>query len=300
MFHPEYESVDVETAPSFIKKRGRWLLYWRRMNRQIPSMIGTFIFLFFFLMALIGPLVSPYDYRAQNIKERLQPPSLRHLCGTDQYGRDIFSRIIVGSRNIFFLGGSGTLIAVLIGATLGLLSGYYGGFSDEILTRLFDVLLSIPPMLLALVLLVTIGPSKLGLIMVVALLYLPIEARVMRSMVLSLKTREFVEAAKIRGEKNLYIWFKEILPNTMGPMLVEVSMRFSYSVFLVASLGFLGLGVQPPSPDWGLQINEARGWFSIAPWMLIFPAIAISLLIIATNLMTDGLRQTFYSTGGIE
>ncbi len=300
MFHPEHESVDVETAPALTKRKGRWLLYWRRMNRQIPSMIGTFIFLFFFLMALIGPLVSPYDYRAQNIKERLQPPSLRHLCGTDQYGRDIFSRIIVGSRNIFFLGGSGTLIAVLIGATLGLLSGYYGGFSDEILTRLFDVLLSIPPMLLALVLLVTIGPSKLGLIMVVALLYLPIEARVMRSMVLSLKTREFVEAAKIRGEKNLYIWFKEILPNTMGPMLVEVSMRFSYSVFLVASLGFLGLGVQPPSPDWGLQINEARGWFSIAPWMLIFPAIAISLLIIATNLMTDGLRQTFYSTGGIE
>ena len=295
----EEDSNETRTVTVFQKKK-RGIIYWKRMNRQVPSMIGTFIFLFFFLMALIGPLVSPYDYKAQNIKDRLNPPSLHHLCGTDQYGRDIFSRIIVGSRNIFFLGGSGTLIAVVLGATLGLLSGYYGGVSDEILTRLFDVLLSIPPMLLALVLLVTIGPSKLGLILVVALLYLPIEARVMRSMVLSLKTREFVEAAKIRGEKKLYIWFKEILPNTMGPMLVEVSMRFSYSVFLVASLGFLGLGVQPPSPDWGLQINEARGWFSIAPWMLIFPAIAISLLIIATNLMTDGLRQTFYSTGGID
>ncbi len=296
--------LDEETTEggvaSVIQKKRSGLIYWRRINRQVPSLVGTFIFLFFFLMALVGPLVSPYDYKAQNIKDRLKPPSIHHLCGTDQYGRDIFSRIIVGSRNIFFLGGSGTLLAVIFGATLGFLSGYYGGIFDEILARLFDVLLSIPPMLLALVLLVTMGPSKLGLIMVVGLLYLPIEARVMRSMVLSLKTREFVEAAKIRGEKKLYIWFKEILPNTMGPMLVEISMRFSYSIFLVSSLGFLGLGIQPPSPDWGLQINEARGWFSIAPWMLIFPAIAISSLIIATNLMTDGLRQIFYSTGGIE
>ncbi|NOY09620.1 MAG: ABC transporter permease [Spirochaetes bacterium] len=273
-------------------------IYWKRLKRQPFAVGGGIIFLFFLLMAIIGPLIVPYNYQAQDIANRLKPPSLAHFYGTDQYGRDVFSRIIVGSRGIFLLGGSGTLLAVIIGATLGLLSGYYGGLSDEVLMRLFDVLLSIPPILLALVLLVTIGPSKPGLILVVALLYLPIEARVMRSMVLSLKMKEFVEAAKIRGEKKLYIWFREILPNTLGSMLVEGSMRFSYAIFLVASLGFLGLGVQPPSPDWGLQINEARGWFSIAPWLLIFPAGTISLLIIAANLMTDGLRHVFYPIGG--
>jgi peptide/nickel transport system permease protein len=141
------------------------------------------------------------------------------------------------------------------------------------------------------VLLATLGPSNRNLVLVVALLYVPPIARVVRSMVLELKTKEFVEAAKVRGERHAYILFREILPNSLGPLLVEVSMRFSYSIFLVASLGFLGLGVQPPSPDWGLQINEARNFFSMAPWLLLFPAGAISLLVVSTSLMSDGLRQ---------
>ena len=136
------------------------------------------------------------------------------------------------------------------------------------------------------------GPATGNLIAVGAILYFPMIARVTRSMVLDLKTREFIEAAVMGGEKRLFILFREILPNAAAPILLEASMRFSYSIFLVASLGFLGLGVQPPSPDWGLQINEARGWLTSAPWVLLFPAAAISLLVIATNLMTDGLRQT--------
>jgi peptide/nickel transport system permease protein len=249
------------------------------------------VFLFFLLMAIFGSLVAPYGFQAQDIASRLMPPGAAHLFGTDQYGRDIFSRVLAGSRTIFLLSGSGTLLAALIGVSIGLLSGYYGRLWDEALMRVLDVLLSFPPLLFALLLLATMGPSVLNLLLVVTVLYVPMLARLARSMVLDLKTKEFVEAARIRGERDFVILFREILPNAMAPLLVEMSVRFSYSIFLVASLGFLGLGVQPPSPDWGLQINEARSYFSTAPWILLFPAGAISLLVVATNLMTDGLRQ---------
>ncbi len=264
---------------------------WERLRRNPAALAGTIVFLFFLLMAIFGSLVAPYQFQAQDIASRLMPPGAAHLFGTDQYGRDIFSRVLAGSRTIFLLSGTGTLLAALIGVSIGLLSGYYGRLWDEALMRILDVLLSFPPLLFALLLLATVGPSVLNLLLVVTVLYVPMLARLARSMVLDLKTKEFVEAARIRGERDSVILFREILPNAMAPLLVEMSVRFSYSIFLVASLGFLGLGVQPPSPDWGLQINEARSYFSTAPWILLFPAGAISLLVVATNLMTDGLRQ---------
>ncbi|MFZ7125893.1 MAG: ABC transporter permease [Desulfobacterales bacterium] len=273
-------------------------LLWRRLRRNAFALVGIAVFTFFVLMAAVGPWVAPYGHQDQNISERLRPPGPGHLFGTDQYGRDIFSRILVGSRGIFLLGGTGTLLAALIGTTIGLFSGYYGGLIDEIIMRLLDILLSFPPLLLALVLLATVGSSLVNLVAVVTILYVPMLARVVRSMVLDLKTKEFVEAAKTRGEGQFYILFREILPNALAPLFVEMSMRFSYAIFLVASLGFLGLGVQPPSPDWGLQINEARAYFSTAPWMLLFPAAAISLLVVATNLMSDGLRQILHPSTG--
>ena len=266
-------------------------LYFTRLKKNPLALVGTAIFAFFLLMAFIGPLVAPHEFQAQDIISRLKPPSGDHLFGTDQYGRDIFSRILVGSRGIFLLGGTGTLLAGLVGITIGLISGYVGGLLDEILMRALDIFLAFPPLLLALVILASVGPGLGNLIVVVAILYTPVMARVTRSMVLDLKTKEFVEAAITRGESKFFILFKEILPNAYAPLLVELSMRFAYAIFLVASLGFLGLGVQPPSPDWGLQINEARPYFSRAPWMLLFPAGAISTLVIATNLMTDGLRN---------
>ncbi|MGA2614088.1 MAG: ABC transporter permease [Spirochaetia bacterium] len=262
-----------------------------RLRRNPAALVGTLVFLFFLLMAVLGPLAAPYGYEAQSIAQRLKPPNAAHLLGTDQYGRDILSRILVGSRGIFLLSGSGTLLAAFIGVSIGLFSGFYGRLWDEALMRVLDVLLSFPPLLFALLLLATLGPSPLNLLLVISVLYVPMLARLARSTVLDLRTKEFVEAARIRGERDLVILFREILPNALGPILVEVSVRFSYSIFLVASLGFLGLGVQPPSPDWGLQINEARSFFATAPWILLFPAGAISLLVVATNLMTDGLRQ---------
>ena len=267
------------------------MLYWRRLKRRPAALVGIVIFLVFVVLALIGPWIAPYSYVAQDVHARMLAPSLAHPFGTDQFGRDIFSRVIVGTRGIFLLGGIGTLFAVLIGTPIGLFTGYVGGVADEVVMRILDVFLSIPSLLLAMVLLSTAGPSKFNLIFVVTVLYVPMIARVVRSMTLDLKSKEFVEAARVRGERRSYIFLREILPSAVAPLLVEASMRFSYSIFMVASLGFLGLGVQPPSPDWGLQINEARNFFYSAPWMLLAPALTISLLIIATNLMSDGLRQ---------
>lgn len=280
------------------QRANAWRVYWRRLARRRAALVGLIIFCFFLVLALLGPLVAPYDYQAQDAKQRLQSPAVDHPFGTDQFGRDILSRIIVGTRNIFLLGGVGTILAVLAGTAIGLASGYAGGLTDEVVMRLLDVLLSFPSLLLALVLLSSVGPSNINLVLVVAILYTPMIARVVRSMVLDLKTKEFVEAARVRGERRSYILFREILPNSLPPLLVEASMRFSYSIFLVASLGFLGLGVQPPSPDWGLQINEARNFFTIAPWTLLFPAGAIAVLVVATSLMSDGLRQVMLPGGG--
>ena len=289
----------ITAAASLSQQRARgWRVYWRRLRRRPAALTGTVIFCAFLFLAVFGPWVAPYDYQAQDVELRLEAPTLAHPFGTDQFGRDVFSRIIVGTRNIFLLGGFGTLVAVMIGTTIGLSSGYVGGVVDEVVMRLLDVLLSFPSLLLALVLLSTVGPSNLNIVLVVAILYIPMVARVVRSMVLDLKNKEFVEAARIRGERRSYVLFREILPNALPPLLVEASMRFSYSIFLVASLGFLGLGVQPPSPDWGLQINEARNFFRSAPWTLLFPAFTIALLVIATNLMSDGLRQVMLPGGG--
>lgn len=275
-------------------------VYWRRLRRQPVALAGTVIFVLFLLVAIFGPLVAPYDYTAQDGAVRLKSPSLAHVMGTDNFGRDVLSRVLVGAREVFFLGGIGTILAAAIGTSLGLLAGYVGRLWDEAIMRVLDVLLAFPALLLAMVLLATVGPSNLNLILVIAVLYIPMFARIARSMVLDLRTREFVEAARLRGETRRYILFREVLPNSMPPLLVEASIRFAYSIFLVASLGFLGLGVQPPSPDWGRQVNEARTFFDLAPWMLLFPTAAISLLVIGTSLMADGLRHVFGPPGAEE
>jgi peptide/nickel transport system permease protein len=247
------------------------------------------IVVFFFFMALLGSVVAPYGYAEIALENRLLPPSLKYLCGTDQFGRDILSRILVGSRDVLALSGSGTLLAVFLGLTLGLFSGYRGGLFDEIVMRLLDAVFSIPPLLFALLLLGIVGSSRINIVIVLGIRFSPIVARVVRSIVLDTKTKEYVEAAKMRGESTAYIVFREILPSVFPALTVEVCIRFSYSIFLVASLGFLGLGIQPPAPDWGMMVGEARDWIRVAPWMMMFPAMAVAILVISVNLMADGL-----------
>jgi peptide/nickel transport system permease protein len=270
---------------------------WRRIARYPTTLIGFTIVGFFLFMAIFGEVIAPHRFSEQQLADRLMPPSGEYFFGTDQFGRDIFSRILTGSRDIFIVAGSGTLVAVLLGLTLGMFAGYYGGLIDEITMRLVDVLFALPPLLLAMVILGTVGPSRVNIVLVVGFLYIPMVSRVVRSVVLDLKTRQFIEAARLRGESSAHIMFREMLPSVLPPLAVEASMRFSYAIFLVASLGFLGMGVQPPSPDWGLMVGEARDYFMQARWVLLFPAVTIAVLVVGVGFMSDGLRRMLLPGG---
>lgn len=268
------------------------------------STLGALIVAVFLLMAAVGPMIAPYDFDqivrdSEGSAARRLAPSPEFPFGTDRLGRDILSRVLWGARDIIVIPGIATVLSVLFGTALGLALGYFGGWVDEVISRLFDGLLAIPAMVLALAMLATLGSSPIGLITVVVLLYTPIVTRVIRSAALNLRTAGYVEAARLRGESTLYILFREILPGVLPALAVEGALRFSYAIFLTASLGFLGLGVQPPSPDWGRMVNEARQDFSTLPWTLWFPAGSIAMLVIGVNLLADGLRRVFRYEGSL-
>lgn len=269
----------------------RLLAFLRNLYTRPASAFGVTVVLGFLLLAVAGPLIAPYAATTQIRGVARHAPSLQYLFGTDRLGRDVFSRVILGTRDVFTLAGVGTLLAVVAGTLLGLLGGYLRGLFDEILFRIFDALLALPALLLALLLLGTVGPSRNSILIVIVLVYTPIVARVVRSSTLSIRSRGFVEAARIRGESLAAILGREILPSVLPILAVEAALRFSYAIFLVSSLGFLGVGVQPPSPDWGLMVSEARIYATLTPWALYFPVGAIALLVVGANLAADGLRR---------
>ena len=255
------------------------------------SAVGAAIAVLFIVVAIIGPWIAPYGENEQIAADARQPPSAKHPFGTDNLGRDVFSRVVLGARDVLTLAGLGTLIAVVAGTTIGLISGYEGGWVDEVIMRFFDSVLSLPALLLALLLLGSLGPSRNSVLVVISVVYTPIVARVVRSVVLSVKEKGFVESARVQGEPTWYILFREIFPSTLPALAVEASLRFSYAIFLVASLGFLGVGVQPPSADWGLMVKEGRANVTQTPWALYFPAGAIALVVVAVNLVADRLKS---------
>ncbi len=263
----------------------------RAFFADLATATGTIIVILFLGLALFGPLIAPYSPTKQHADAIRLPPSTMHVLGTDRLGRDLLSRIIYGARDILLLAGSGTVLAVLLGTCIGVSVTYLGGWLEELVFRIFDGLLALPALLLALLLLGAVGPSRSGVLLVIVVVYTPIVARVVRSVVLSLKARGFIEAARMRGERLGYILWRELLPLVAPTLAVEAALRFSYAIFLVASLGFLGVGVQPPSPDWGLMVLEARNEFALAPWSLYVPAVAIALLVIGVNLMAEGVRR---------
>lgn len=267
------------------------MAFLRGLYARPASALGTTIFLIFLVLAVFGPWIAPYGQNEQIPADARQGPSLKHPFGADNLGRDVFSRVLLGAWDILSLAGLGTLLAVLTGTGFGLVSGYLGGWADEILMRLFDSLLAMPALLLALLLLGTIGPSRNSVLAVIVIVYTPIVARVVRSVVLSVKGRGYVEAARLQGEPFPSLLLREILPAALPALSVESALRFSYAIFLVASLGFLGVGVQPPNPDWGLMVKEARTYVSQTPWALYFPAAAIAVVVIGVNLMADGLKR---------
>ena len=278
------------TRESTANQWHRFFRSFRRLCQTPAGFIGVSILSIFLFIAIFGPLISPFPYTEQHYSDAFLAPNSTYWFGTDQFGRDIFSRVLVGARNIMVLSFTATFLGILLGVTVGLVAGYFGGLLDEIMMRAMDIMMSFPSLLLALLILSVFGTGLIKIIVGIGLVFMPRVARVVRSVVLDLKTQEFVDAAKVRGESAFYIMTQEILPNAMGPITVEASIRVSYAILLGASLGYLGLGVQPPSPDWGLQVSEGRTFILVAPWVVIFPSIAIGTLVVGINLLADGLR----------
>jgi peptide/nickel transport system permease protein len=258
---------------------------------QPATAVGLALVLAHLAMALVGPLLAPYPATEFHMADRLRPPSAPYLLGTDQFGRDLFSRLLHGAPAMLLLSTSATALGLLLGVAVGLTTGYVGGAVDELLMRLMDALMSFPSLLLALLILTMVGPATHNVVIGIGVVFMPHVARVVRSAVLSERAQEYVQAARVRGEGPLYIMLRELLPNVRGPIVVEAAIRISYAILLGASLGFLGLGVQPPAPDWGLMISEARNFLLVAPWIALAPAAAIATLVVGLNLVADGLTH---------
>jgi peptide/nickel transport system permease protein len=254
------------------------------------AMLGTGIVLFWIIVALAAPLISPYS-PTELIGKRLEAPSAVHWGGTDNLGRDVMSRIIWGSRVVLLLAPTSVFLGLLLGAPLGLLSGYLGGRIDTVIMRAGDLLISFPTLLIYILIIATFGSSAIIVVISVTIGVIPSITRIVRSLVMDERTRDYVSAARLRGEKLWFILFREILPNVSAPIIVDVCIRVGYAVMAVGSLGFLGLGIPPPTPDWGGMINEGRDWIFLQPWTVLTPAIALSSLVIGLIMIADGIRE---------
>ena len=254
-------------------------------------LIGVGVMLFWIVCAILGEHITPYDpYNGFSLGR--QPPSAQHLFGTDRIGRDVLSRVMVGSRDVLIVAPLAALLGVFLGTALGLVMGFYRGVVDDILSRIVEAFLALPVILVALLTLVVLGSSSIVVVFVVGILFAPIVARTVRSAVLSERQLDYVEAARLRGESGLYILSREIFPNVLGPTVVELTVRFGYAIFTVATLSFLGVGLQPPSPDWGLSVSqEYTNMISGIWWPTFFPALAIASCVIAINLIADSLQS---------
>ncbi|MSP13551.1 MAG: ABC transporter permease [Chloroflexi bacterium] len=267
---------------------------WRRLSilpRQQP--IGTFgavIILIVILVALFAPVIAPYEPTSQASK-RLLDPSAIHLIGTDELGRDVFSRIIYGSRISLYVGLIAVSLALLLGVTTGVLAGYIGGSFDNIVMRAVDIMFAFPGLVLAIVIAGMLGPSITNAMIAIGIIYAPTFARVSRGSVLAVMGEPYIEAARLIGGRDMHIIFRHVFPNVLAPLIVLTSLNMSTAILTEAALSFLGLGTQPPDPSWGTMLSSGRKFMEIAPWMAIFPGLAIVIAVLGFNFLGDGLRD---------
>jgi peptide/nickel transport system permease protein len=287
--------ADVEREERFARaarRRVRWRYVRRRLARDPIFLIGAAVLLFWIVMALGWRQITPYDPFAFDALRPLQGPSWAHWFGTDDLGRDVLSRVLAGAAPVLSVAPLATLLSIVLGTIVGLVSGYYRGIADDVIMRLVDALLAFPVIIIAVIVLALLGSSTLNMVLVIAILFMPNVARTVRSAVLAERERPYVEATRLRGESGLYVMFVEILPNVTSPIVVEATIRLGYAVFTAATLAFLALGVHPPSPDWGLTIALDRVYVQVAWWTVIFPALALASLVVSVNLIADSLRRT--------
>jgi peptide/nickel transport system permease protein len=264
--------------------------FWRVFTRNRLGAVGLWLVIGFLFLATIGVWIAPYDPNAQDLPAQLQGPSWAHLLGTDDYGRDILSRILVGSRISLFVGVIATGIGAGIGTTIGLLAGFYRPL-DGTLMRCMDVLLSFPSVLLAIGIIAILGPSLVNVMIAVGINSIPAYARLVRSTVLSVKESDYISAARTIGRPEAEIMVRHVLPNCLSPIIVYSTLQVGTAILTASILSFLGLGVQPPDPEWGQMVNAGRGWLAQAPHIATFPGLAIFLVVMGFNLLGDGLRD---------
>lgn len=264
------------------------------MKKNSNSMIGLVLVILIIILALSAPLIYDYDTEviSQNINERLQGPSKKHIFGTDQYGRDILARIMYGARISLSIGAVSCLICCSLGVLLGAIAGFFGGAVDDVIMRFFDIMLAIPSTLLAIILVATFGASTFNIIIAVGLPTLPQYVRITRAQVMTVKAQDYVEAARAVGASNFQIIFKHVLPNCLSPILVTATLRCATVISDASSLAFIGLGIPAPQPDWGGMLAEGRAFLRDYPYMVLFPGIAIMVTILALNMLGDGLRDS--------
>lgn len=301
-------AVSEGTMPKAAAKPSRLQKLWEGLSiifKSKVAVVGLFIVVFWVFVAIFAPLLTPYTPTEQDYVAQNQGPSQAHPLGTDSLGRDIWSRLIYGARVVLVmlpvsenfwlpLGTAiwGVLLGLLVGSTLGLMGGYLGGWVDEVVMRLLDAMMAFPVILLYMIIIAAVGASATNVVLAIAIVGIPGIARLVRSLALDIRTRDYIRAAETRGESVWYIMFVEILPNARGPIIIDAMLRVGYAIFAMGTLGFLGLGLPPPSPDWGSMVAKGRQFIlSGSPWAALWPSVAIASLVVGLNLFADGLRE---------
>lgn len=267
------------------------MLGWRRFRRNIPATLGLVVLVGLVLLSIAVPLISPYDPTDQVISDALQRPSGEHWMGTDYLGRDLLTRLLYGGRLSLSIGFMAVLIGLVVGLPLGAISGYFGGWVDLVIQRVTDILLSFPSFLLALILVALLGIGVRNVVIATGILAIPSFIRLVRASVLVLRSQAFVDAARALGGSHWYVILHHIIPNSLTPVIINGSLNLGYAITTAAGLGFLGLGVQPPTPEWGMMLGEAKSYIFSHPYMVTFPGLIILVTIVSLNLVGDALRD---------
>lgn len=286
------QTVSLDEIKKY-KKKSQLGEIWHRLKKNKTAVLGLVVFLSLVIAALVAPLI--YDYNSQvikqNISERKQPPSSEHPFGTDELGRDILARVVYGARNSLSIGFMAVAASLLMGGFLGAIAGYYGGMLDNVIMRFMDILLAIPGTLLAITIVAALGSSTRNIVIALAVSYTPNFARVVRGPVLTVRDAEYIEAARAIGAKNGTIILSHVLPNCMAPVIVQTTLYVASVILTIAGLSFLGLGIQPPTPEWGAMLSGGRDFIRDQSYMTMFPGLAIMTTILSLNLLGDGLRD---------
>ncbi|MDW0116218.1 ABC transporter permease subunit [Sporosarcina thermotolerans] len=263
----------------------------RRLLANKMSLFGGIVVLLYILIALFAPVIAPYDPYEVMLQDKLKPPSFEHFMGTDDKGRDVFTRILYGARISLGVGFLSVFIGAFFGIILGLISGYYGKMIDTVIMRFVDVLLAFPGLLLALAIVSALGPNLINVVIAVGIFSIPTFARIVRGSTLDIKKSEYIDAVKVLGAHDSTIIFRHILPNILSPIIVQGTLRLATSILSVAGLSFLGMGAQPPSPEWGAMLSKGRDFIMTAPHLALYPGMAIAIIVLAFNIFGDGLRD---------